>query len=205
MISAIKITSLTNIGANLSYTSVLPIVDLGGTATTKKANVQILGNYILSQAGGANFVRAAQADISLSVANAAQPNITSVGTLTSLQVTGNISGGNLSSTGTITATGNSSAGNLSTTGRITATGNIAGLNILAPSGNVICSNVFSSTIVYGHTLSAESAFLLPKYASNGARDAAIPSPIEALMVYVIGSGLQIYGATQWNEVSGTGT
>lgn len=90
MISAIKITSLANIGANLSYNSVLPIVDINGVATTYKANLQNLGNYILSGAGGAYFTRAAQSNIALSVANAAQPNITSVGTLTSLTVSGNL-------------------------------------------------------------------------------------------------------------------
>jgi hypothetical protein len=90
MISAIKITSLTNIGANLSYNSVFPIVDINGTANTYKANIQLLGNYILNGAGGSYFTRAAQANIALSVANAAQPNITSVGTLTSLAVTGNL-------------------------------------------------------------------------------------------------------------------
>jgi len=36
----------------------------------------------------------------------AQANITSVGTLTSLEVTGNVSGGNITTTGVITATGN---------------------------------------------------------------------------------------------------
>lgn len=89
MIESIKITSLNNIGSNLSFTSVFPVVDINGTPITNKANLQIIGNYILSQAGGANFVQAAQATLAQSVTNAAQPNITSVGTLTSLAVSGN--------------------------------------------------------------------------------------------------------------------
>jgi hypothetical protein len=40
------------------------------------------------------------------VTTAAQPNITSVGTLTSLSVTGNVTGGNLVTTGKVSATGN---------------------------------------------------------------------------------------------------
>jgi len=94
MIDSIKITSLTNIGANLSYTSIFPVVNVTGTPITNKANLQIIGNYILSQAGGANMVQAAQATLAQSVVNAAQPNITSVGTLSAstLKISGGTSG-----------------------------------------------------------------------------------------------------------------
>ena len=51
---------------------------------------------------------------------AAQPNITSVGTLTSLSVTGNASAGNISTAGALTVTGNANVGNLGATG-VTAT------------------------------------------------------------------------------------
>lgn len=94
MIDSIKITSLTNIGANLSYTSIVPVVDVTANVTYK-ANLQIIGNLILSGAGGLNFVQAAQANLAQAVVNSAQPNITSVGTLISLAVTGNISGANI--------------------------------------------------------------------------------------------------------------
>lgn len=102
MIDSIKITSLTNIGANLSYTSIFPVVDMVGTPTTKKANLQIIGNYILSQAGSSNFVQAAQATLAQSVVNAAQPNITSVGTLDigSLHISGGQNGYVLQTDGT---------------------------------------------------------------------------------------------------------
>jgi hypothetical protein len=90
-ITNIKISSLVNIGGNLDYTSTLPIDDLNANPiVTRKANVQILGNYILNQAGSANFVQAAQATLAQSVVNAAQPNITSVGTLTSLDISGDL-------------------------------------------------------------------------------------------------------------------
>jgi hypothetical protein len=90
-ITNIKISSLVDIGGNINYTSILPIDDLNASPiVTRKANVQILGNYILSQAGGSNFVQAAQATLAQSVVNAAQPNITSVGTLTSLDVSGDL-------------------------------------------------------------------------------------------------------------------
>jgi hypothetical protein len=91
MIESIKITSLTNIGSNLSYTSIFPVVNVTGSPFTNKANLQIIGNYILSQAGGANMVQAAQATLAQAVVNSAQPNITSVGTLSISTL--NISGG----------------------------------------------------------------------------------------------------------------
>lgn len=95
MTTSVKITALTNIGANIAYTTLVPVVNMSGTPETQKANLQILGNLILNGAGGSYFPRAAQANLALSVANAAQPNITSVGTLTSLAVTGNITAGNI--------------------------------------------------------------------------------------------------------------
>jgi hypothetical protein len=95
MVDSIKITALQDIGANIAYTTLVPLVNMAGTPTTQKSNLQNLGNLILNGAGGSYFPRAAQANLALSVANAAQPNITSVGTLTSLAVTGNITAGNI--------------------------------------------------------------------------------------------------------------
>jgi hypothetical protein len=95
MVDSIKITALQDIGANIAYTTLVPLVNMAGTPTTQKSNLQNLGNLILNGAGGSYFARAAQANLALSVANAAQPNITSVGTLTTLAVTGNITAGNI--------------------------------------------------------------------------------------------------------------
>ncbi len=88
-IESIKITDLTNIGSNISYTSILPIVDISGDAITDKANVQIIGNVILQGAGGSHFPAASQAILAQTVTNAAQPNITSVGILSNITVSGN--------------------------------------------------------------------------------------------------------------------
>lgn len=94
MSQTIKITELTNIAGNLAYTTLVPVVNMSGTPETQKANLQIVGNLILSGAGGSYFVAAAQSVLSETVSNAAQPNITSVGTLTSLTVSGNVTAGN---------------------------------------------------------------------------------------------------------------
>jgi hypothetical protein len=83
--TTIKISALPNIGNALAGNSLIPIVDNGNVKTTDKVTVASLGNIILSQAGG-NFVNAQLATFSQTVVNAAQPNITSVGTLTSLTI-----------------------------------------------------------------------------------------------------------------------
>ena len=95
MATSVKITALTNIGANIAYSTLVPVVNMAGTPTTQKANLQIVGNLILTGAGGSYFPAAAQAVLAQTVTNAAQPNITSVGTLTTLAVTGNITAGNI--------------------------------------------------------------------------------------------------------------
>jgi hypothetical protein len=88
IISSIKITSLNNIGNNISHTSIIPVVNMAGIPITQKANLQILGNLVLDGAGGSYFRAAAQAINAQTVSNAAQPAITSVGTLTGLSVQG---------------------------------------------------------------------------------------------------------------------
>jgi hypothetical protein len=151
MVDNIKITALTAIGANIAYTTLVPVVNMTGTPLTQKATAQDLGNLILSGAGGSYFARAAQSNLALSVANAAQPNITSVGSLTSLTVTGNITTGNINGGNIVVAnfysgdggfltnvysnssvanylptyTGNLTAGNLNVTGNVSV-GNIIG-------------------------------------------------------------------------------
>ena len=100
MATNIKITALNDItSANMTYNDIVAVVDMNGTPETKKANVQLVGNLILSGAGGSNFAKAAQATNAETVSNAAQPAITSVGTLTAVTVTGNVAAGNVSGTG----------------------------------------------------------------------------------------------------------
>ena len=103
------------------------------------------------------------------VTTAAQPNITSVGSLTTLTVTGNanvgnlgtaglvvatgnITGGNLTTGGVLSATGNANVGNLGTAGLIVATGNVTGGNlttggVVAATGNVTGGNLTTGGLV----------------------------------------------------------
>jgi|694.fasta_scaffold01024_13 hypothetical protein len=108
-----------------------------GNITANNAN---LGNALTANffiGAGNNLSNIAGANVSGQVGNAlvagtvytnAQPNITSVGTLTSLTVTGNLSGGNISTAGeanlgTLVVTGTSNLGNV---GNVTITGGVNG-------------------------------------------------------------------------------
>jgi hypothetical protein len=92
------------------------------------------------------------------VTTAAQPNITSTGTLTSLSVSGNANIGNIGTAGLITSTGNVTAGNLVTGGALSVTGNanignIGTAGLITATGNVNSGNV-NTTGVFATTLSA---------------------------------------------------
>jgi hypothetical protein len=109
----------------------------------------------------------------------AQPNITSVGTLSSVSVTGNITGGNIvtanativGSTGTISALGNITGGNLIGThvGNLTGTtaslsGNVTGGNILtggliSATGNITGGNILGGANVNATTHTGTTASL----------------------------------------------
>jgi hypothetical protein len=105
MATNIKITALTDItSANMTYNDLVAVVDMNGTPETKKATVQLLGNLILAGAGGSSFVKAEIANLAATVTTAAQPNITSTGTLTSSAVTGNVVAGNLTANATVAGT-----------------------------------------------------------------------------------------------------
>jgi len=83
---------------------------------------------------------------------AAQPNVTSVGTLTSLTVSGNASGGNLNTAGRVVATANVTGGNLTTGGQVVATGNITGGNLSI--GAIAASSLTATGNVNGANLNA---------------------------------------------------
>jgi len=99
----------------------------------------------------ANFATAPYyANVAGNVANAAQPNITSVGTLTALSVSGNVIGGNLRTAGSASITGNIAVGNIATGGIVSAYGNVTGGNFLTAgsisvAGNATVGNIAITT------------------------------------------------------------
>jgi hypothetical protein len=99
------------------------------------------------------------------VSNAAQPNITSVGTLISLSVTGNVASGNLRTVGSVSATGNVTTGNIITGGLVSAfgtvtggsfstVGSINGANITATGYVQATGNVTGSNLITGGNVTA---------------------------------------------------
>lgn len=79
-------------------------------------------------------------------------------------------------------------------GYFKASGNIRTDSLISAAGNITGNNV-----------TATSAVSLPVYANTTVRDSTISSPTEGMLCYVTGTGMQVYGSTQWNTVSGTGT
>ena len=91
--TTIKITQLQNIGNGLASNTLLPVVNTTGTAITQKVTVGNVANFIMGQAGN-TLSPAFLSTLAYSVVNAAQPNITSVGTLNvnTLKISGGVNG-----------------------------------------------------------------------------------------------------------------
>jgi hypothetical protein len=126
-------TKVTNLNADLldGYDSSLTAT--ANTVVVRDANANIVGN-----------------NISGIISTAAQPNITSVGTLTSLVVAGNITAGNVAGgnlvsgnfiAGTLTTAAQPSITSLGTLTALTVSGNIAAGNVFANSGTVGAANL----------------------------------------------------------------
>jgi hypothetical protein len=122
----IKISQLPNINGNLTGNSLIPIVSTNGTFTTDKVTLGTIANYILNNAG-ITLANANVASLSYNVVNAAQPNITSVGTLNTLTVDGE---SNLGYPSTITILGGNAGQVLSTSG----TGNLSWIDQIGATG-----------------------------------------------------------------------
>tara|TARA_Y100000389_G_scaffold99924_1_gene96706 strand:- start:297 stop:899 length:603 start_codon:yes stop_codon:yes gene_type:complete len=161
MATNIKITALNDItSANMTYNDIVAVVDMNGTPETKKANVQLVGNLILSGSGGSNFAKAAEATNAETVSNAAQPAITSVGTLTAVTVTGNVAAGNVSGTGgvfTYVSGDGANLTNITTVGTLTAlevTGNITGQSYVSAATALQTTPVITSALPTAATAGA---------------------------------------------------
>ena len=149
---------------NITSVGILASLDVSGNLTTGNANLgnaasanYLIGNgYYLSGINASNIGIVANANYAAFAGNiltASQPNITSVGTLDSLSVTGNVSAGNVSAgnlltanfvTGTLTTAAQpniTSVGNLSS---LTVTGNLSAGNV--GGGNLVTANFVTGTL-----------------------------------------------------------
>jgi hypothetical protein len=117
------------------------------SGTVASATIAASANLV---AGGNVSGQVGNALIAGTVYTAAQPTITSVGTLTTLAVTGSVSTGNISTAGAITATGNITGGNIITSGNFT----VAGFATTGTTGNISGVNVMTATTVIADTVTA---------------------------------------------------
>jgi hypothetical protein len=109
--------------------------NVGNIAVT--GAISVTGNANIGNIGTTGVVATT---LGGTLTTAAQPNITSVGTLTSVSVSGNANVGNIGTGGLITATGNITGGNLVTAGILSVTG--TGVSSIA--GNL---DMTSNTII----------------------------------------------------------
>ena len=157
--------------------------NLGATAGVFAGNVSAL-NANLGNLVEANYVNVAN-DITIgagsggnitganlisanfftgTLTTAAQPNITSVGNLTSLQVNGTANAGNLSASGTLNVVGNANVGNIG--GNIAVfTGNLTAAN--ANLGNLASANFLQGTLTSTNQPNIQSVGTLTGLQVNG--------------------------------------
>jgi len=147
----------TNAQPNITSVGTLTSLAVTGNVTAGNfyANSGTIGASILKGEGG-NISNVTAGNITGQVANslvsgtvytAAQPNITSVGTLSSLAVSGNASAGNISTGGVLSVTGNANVGNIGATngvftnvsGNGSALSSLTGGNVTGQVGNALVS------------------------------------------------------------------
>jgi hypothetical protein len=127
-------------------------------SSPKGTNSQIQFNDEGSFAGNAGFTfnkvtgNLVATLLTGTVTTVAQPNITSIGTLTSLLVSGNITTANIISNGLANISGTANVGNLVTAGLVSATGNVSGGNlstsgVITANGNITAANISVSGII----------------------------------------------------------
>jgi hypothetical protein len=149
------ITSLANItGGNILTGGLI-------SATGNFTAGNVLSSGAISAGGNVNAVTVIATNLTGTLTTAAQTNITLLGTLSSLSVTGNVQGGNLRTVGLISAAGNVlggnliaggnvEAGNILTTGTISAAGNVTG-NYFIGNGSQLTGVTASTNIISNGT------------------------------------------------------
>lgn len=205
-VPAANVTGLANVATSGNYTDLsgLPtipthtsnLVNDSGFITAATANVISVngqtGTVTIATYGNADvaaYLPAYSGNLGGTLTTAGQPNITAVGTLISLSVTGNAAAGNISGTtgsfqnivGTLTTASQPNITAVGTLVSLTATGNISGGNLTvgtgtATVGNIVnanangIGNIGSSTgyfdTVFARATSAQYADVAEKFVSD---------------------------------------
>ena len=188
-------------------------INAGNFNTAGTANAAILtisGNANIGNIGTAGIITATGnitggnvigTLLTGTLSTAAQPNITSVGTLTSVSVSGNANVGNVNTGGLITATGNITGGNLN-----------AGSGIISTSGNANVGNVNTTSVTTtranvavttGTVLDqfAPASFRTAKYYVSAQNDNGYESAEVLLVQDGTNSYITIYGTVSSNAAT----
>jgi hypothetical protein len=149
----------TNGNANISVGGTSNVLIVTSTGSNITGYVNATGNIT-----GGNLITTglvSSTNLTGTLTTAAQPNITSVGTLSSLSVTANVTSGNVNTAGQVVATGNITGGNIKTSG-ITISGttvsgattvsatNLTGTLTTAAQPNITSVGTLSSLSVTGN-------------------------------------------------------
>jgi hypothetical protein len=130
--SSVDTTKISNGTSNVQVVSSNANVTVGVGGTANVMVVSTAGANVLGTLGVSGNVTGGNLLGSLitgTLTTTAQPNVTSVGTLTSVSVTGNISGGNLVTTGTVSTGTLTTSGNAIIAGNLTVSGNVISVNV----------------------------------------------------------------------------
>jgi hypothetical protein len=198
MTTSIKITALNSIGANIAFSTLVPVVNMAGTPVTEKATLALVGNLILTGAGGSNFPPANTALLAQSVSNAAQPNITSVGTLTSLAVTGNVSAGNLNGGNLVSANFFSGDGGLLSNiavGSGTQIENGTSNVVVTEDGNVNVSVAGTSDVlvISNDVMTLQGEFISAYFKTTPVTFSVLPDPAAGLRAFITDASASAFG------------
>jgi hypothetical protein len=147
--------SIPTANGNINFTAVgNTVMVITGTGANIAGTANVSGNLTAGNANLGNLVTANLFTGTLTTN--AQPNITSVGTLTSLTVTGNVTGGNLVTAGKVYASEMLNGG----TGIYLSAGPAGYINFfttggdkasISDTGNIIASNVIANSTVFATT------------------------------------------------------
>ena len=139
----------TTVAGSLTTASQPNVTSLGTLTSVSVSGNANVGNLntagVVSATGNITGGNVSGTLLTGTLATAAQPNVTSLGTLTSVTVSGNANVGNLGTSGLVTVTGNITGGNIVTGGVVSATGNVTGGNV-STTGNVTAGTLVSSGI-----------------------------------------------------------
>lgn len=194
-----NINGYANITGNVTSANLnTGVISGSGNLTVANAN---LGNLVTANffaGNAANLFGIPGANVTGTVANAThastantvvdgnQSNITAVGTLTSLSVSGNIASNNLNTSNIISAGGNITGANLLTNNQISATGNITTANYFIGNGYYL-TGIAAGT--QDKIANGNSNVYIPT--ANG--DITITSAGNANIVVVTGTGVNVTG------------